>query len=396
MNATYLSNLTPLRGIAALLTVIYHVDLFLGNGANVLIRMEDSMALSRMYLMVDFFFILSGFIMCHVYGKWFEESVNSATFKKFTIARFARVYPLHLATLLFTIVLFYISAQLGIPKNPVLQVENTGYSIVTNLLLLHSMNLHHWFSWVHASWSISTEWWAYMIFPFLVRPLMKLNALGRVMVVLLCFAGYVSIMFFFVPLVTLPPELSFFVPPAGYPKDSLNVAFQFGFLRCLFGFVLGMMMYRGFEMNWGKKVLGNGYTMLILTLGLFLSLHFAMADVITVSFFPFLLLSGAYGSKAIDRIFTNKALQRLGDWSFSIYLVHQPLLYLITNILIYTQVTNLEAPVKPDPLTSWIICIVFIALTLLVSFLTYRFLEVPARQWINRKPKTLNDSALTS
>jgi peptidoglycan/LPS O-acetylase OafA/YrhL len=180
MNATYLSNLTPLRGIAALLTVIYHVDLFVGNGGDALIRLKDSMALSRMYLMVDFFFILSGFIMCHVYGKWFADSVNSTTFKKFTIARFARVYPLHLVTLLFTIVLFYISAQLGIPKNPVLQIENTGYSVLTNLLLLHSMNFHHWFSWVHASWSISTEWWAYMIFPFLVRPFMKLNALGRV------------------------------------------------------------------------------------------------------------------------------------------------------------------------------------------------------------------------
>ena len=51
----YLTNLTPMRGIAALLTVIYHVDLMIGNGGDMLIKRKDSMVLSRMYLMVDFF-----------------------------------------------------------------------------------------------------------------------------------------------------------------------------------------------------------------------------------------------------------------------------------------------------------------------------------------------------
>ncbi len=44
-----------MRGIAALLTVIYHVDLMIGNGGDMLIKRKDSMVLSRMYLMVDFF-----------------------------------------------------------------------------------------------------------------------------------------------------------------------------------------------------------------------------------------------------------------------------------------------------------------------------------------------------
>ena len=55
--AQYLANLTPLRGIAALLTVIFHVDLMIGNGGNALIKIKDSMVLTRMYLMVDFFFM---------------------------------------------------------------------------------------------------------------------------------------------------------------------------------------------------------------------------------------------------------------------------------------------------------------------------------------------------
>ena len=113
----YLSNLTPLRGIAALLIVIFHLDLMIFG--NALISYADSGLLHRMYLMVDFFFVLSGFIMSHVYGAWFSTSVRYADFKKFTIARFARVYPLHLVTLVYTILLFYTTAQLGVPIDSV-------------------------------------------------------------------------------------------------------------------------------------------------------------------------------------------------------------------------------------------------------------------------------------
>ncbi|MEO7047355.1 MAG: acyltransferase, partial [Ferruginibacter sp.] len=103
--STYLPNLTPLRGIAALLTVIYHADLYIGGGGNGLLKIKDSLLFTKLYLMVDFFFVLSGFIMYHVYAKWFIESVNSFSFKKFTIARFARVYPLHFFTLLYLVIL---------------------------------------------------------------------------------------------------------------------------------------------------------------------------------------------------------------------------------------------------------------------------------------------------
>lgn len=319
---TYLSNLTPLRGIAALLTVIFHVDLMLGNGGDMLLKFSDSLFINRLYLMVDLFFILSGFIMLHVYGPWFSQSVNRVDFKRFTIARFARVYPLHLAMLLITVTIFGFSGLVGIPENTIIQTENSLYSFITNLLLLQSMNLHNWFSWDHASWSISTEWWMYMLFPFVVRPLLSLKPLGRVAVVVSCFIGYACITLFIMPLVSYPATLPFFKYD---PTDnSVNVGYQYGFLRCLFGFVLGMMMYMGYRNDWGKMWLANGYTLLMLTLGLGLCMHFAIPDVFTIAFLPLILLSAAYGSQRINALFATKSLQRLGDLSFSIYLVHQP------------------------------------------------------------------------
>ena len=185
---SYLSNLTPMRGIAALLTVIFHINIvFWGD----MVPVSGSPLMSHMYLMVDFFFILSGFIMSHVYGNRFMKNVRAAEFKKFTIARFSRVYPLHLATLVFMIFILFIFAQLGVPKNTLLQADNSLYSVFTNLFLLQAMNFNKWFTWVHASWSISTEWWAYMIFPFLVAPFFRLNSRGRAVISILCVAGYI-------------------------------------------------------------------------------------------------------------------------------------------------------------------------------------------------------------
>jgi len=71
-----------------------------------------------------------------------------------------------------------------------------------------------------------------------------------------------------------------------------------------------MVIYQAYRVGWGKKVLGNGYTMLVATLGLFTVMHLGLAGMtVSIAFLPFILLSGAYGSWAIDRLFANKALQ---------------------------------------------------------------------------------------
>ena len=385
----YLPNLTPLRGIAALLTVIFHVDLYIGMGGGGLLRTENSLLITKLYLMVDFFFVLSGFVMCHVYGKWFSNSVDGFSFKKFTLARFARVYPLHFFTLFYLVDLrlWFVTAG-GTDADPFNLASFTWSSIPTNLLLIQSMNVHNWFTWNNAAWSISTEWWMYMLFPFLVAPFMRLSAAARWVVVAACLAGYVFIMLVIQNYVTVPESLSFIKP-----QPNINVAYQYGFLRCLFGFVIGMMVYLGYKEEWAKKFLANGTMLMLATAGLAICLHFAVPDVLSVSFYPFILLSAAYGSQKIDTFFGNKVMQRLGDWSFSIYLVHQPIVYTYFTLVAYFNTApsegNASGPPPPPPLlTAWIICLVFISITLLLSWLSYKYLEVPARIWINNKFRT--------
>ncbi len=114
----YLANHTPLRGIAALLTVIFHVDLVLGVGGNLLVKVKDSLMISKFYLMADFFFVLSGFILFYVYGKWLQEETRWSSFRQFSVARFARVYPLHFFTLIYMIGLRIWYLHTGAPDDP--------------------------------------------------------------------------------------------------------------------------------------------------------------------------------------------------------------------------------------------------------------------------------------
>ena len=388
----YLSNLTPLRGIAALLTVIFHLDLFLGGG-DTLIHMNDSLLISRLYLMVDFFFVLSGFIICYVYADSFRNNVSGTSFKNFTIARLARVYPLHIFSLLFIVSVYFLARQLGQPANPLLEGENSLYSFITNVFLLHSMNLHNWFTFTHASWSISTEWWTYMLFPFLVRPIFNLPKAYRWILVLIAFGGYLLITHFLFYKVTIAPQVveMFRKMPAvtNEANNTINVAYQFGFIRCLCGFILGMFVYLNYEDGAFKKILSLGSVFMISVICFFLCMHLGLADVITVVFIPVIILSAAYGSKALNTVMNTKPLQLLGDWSFSIYLIHQPLMVLVGVLQTASMAPGTASPSgpppKPDMMTAWVISLIFVVICLVVSYLTYRFIEVPSRNLINRK-----------
>jgi peptidoglycan/LPS O-acetylase OafA/YrhL len=113
-------------------------------------------------------------------------------------------------------------------------------------------------------------------------------------------------------------------------------------------------------------------------------MHFAVLDVFTVMFFPFILLAASYGNRYMNALLGTTPMQKLGDWSFSIYLIHQPFLYQATALMQNPNKTGVELS-NLSMVTSWFICIGFILFLLFASYLSYRFIEVPARNYINRK-----------
>ena len=197
----YLSNLTPLRGIAALWVVVFHFSEIIAK----FVPTENSLLLTKGYLMVDLFFVMSGFIIYHVYQKNFETGLSGIQFRRFIVARFARVYPLHFITLvlclLILVPMFGWDPYMGNPR-----------AIPTNLLLIHSFGIHNSFNWNVPSWSISAEWWAYMVFPFLAIFLFKWKSKAVLLLAVFVVMAYLSIMFWL-------PRVNMFDPTAPHRQN---------------------------------------------------------------------------------------------------------------------------------------------------------------------------------
>ncbi len=117
-------------------------------------------AIDKGYLGVELFFVLSGFILSHVYLEAFGQKRFS--YGGFLWARLARIYPLHLAILGGLAVLGGVAALKGIAVDPNL---NALAALPAQLTLTNAWGLAPVAGWNHPAWSISAEWFAYLLFP---------------------------------------------------------------------------------------------------------------------------------------------------------------------------------------------------------------------------------------
>lgn len=155
---TALPPLTSIRGIAALAVVIFHIRETFPHETLLFVEL-----FRQGWLGVDLFFVLSGFIMAHVYTTLPVRGRIGSFAASFVHARLARIYPLHLATLLATVALVMFMPDFG-PRFPSYFGTDT---FVLNLLLLQGWGLSP-ASWNMVSWSISAEWFMYLLFPLLL------------------------------------------------------------------------------------------------------------------------------------------------------------------------------------------------------------------------------------
>jgi peptidoglycan/LPS O-acetylase OafA/YrhL len=306
------------RALPPLVLVLFHfceqrgyfsvraIDLFVGKG----------------YLWVEFFFALSGFILIHVYGARFKMS-GYVTFLK---TRLARLYPLHLATLLlllafvwFTRAIAPLTGHTSIfdqPYHPIV----SGITFVANLFLVQAWNLFPYLSWNAPAWFVSVEFLLCILFPvyaFLARG-------GRRRGILLIGAGIAG-------LVALA---------ATSGNDGLDITFHNGIFRGMAGFAVGAGMavvYRGL-----KRIdihLVNVLQVGVLA-GLIFSIYFGGErhtgnDVVVAAWMMALIFVLALDKGVVARVFQTGVLTRLGEWSYAIYLVQFPLLQALRTIRQY-------------------------------------------------------------
>ena len=216
-----------MRGIAAVLVMAYHYR-NLGNPSHTL-----PSQLGPCYLMVDMFFILSGFVMARTYAGSFSGGFTWRGYAGFLEARVARVYPLYFVATLVMFVLVLL-LRLDYPLKPVhallanlFLVQNLGAGLVCATC---SQKL------VLPGWSISTEAAAYLLFPAFAAVAL-FGSRNRAVLLLMAAAGCMVL------LASLPYSWLDALERRG-PLDISEGTTLWPLLRCLAGFGIGVVLWR--------------------------------------------------------------------------------------------------------------------------------------------------------
>ena len=155
--------LTSVRALLAWWVVVFHLAPLAP------FHLDQSMpVLHKGPVLVDCFFVLSGFVLFHVHPRILSAAGKRQAVARFLLARLARLYPVHLAMLAaFVLLVGTLHLVSGFrPANP---DAFTAASLVEQLLLLHGTLFPTFQAWNFPSWSVSSECAAYLLAPWLFR-----------------------------------------------------------------------------------------------------------------------------------------------------------------------------------------------------------------------------------
>lgn len=316
--------LTSLRGVACVWVVAHHLQPVLFPDAAH--GLASTLLLG--HVAVDIFFVLSGFILARLYG-----AIPLADAPAFWLRRVCRVYPLHVAIMLALGGMALLTTWLGVNHT---NHDWPAYPYVLALVQPYALTSVAWNS---PSWSVGIELGCYASFPFIARLLWRMPA---------------RLMPWLVMLLAI-------LEAAVLARCDGVVEGPGAILRGLGGFLLGMALA-------GTRPLrpGPAAAMAWLALAGVAGGVAAGSAQIVVLAASVLIAALAVERGTVARLLSAKALVWLGQISFSIYLLHGPLLVLVERLRLPGGNPSRAA---------------FLLLVLLpLSALTHRFIEQPGRR----------------
>jgi peptidoglycan/LPS O-acetylase OafA/YrhL len=343
-DAANIRPLTALRFFAALWVVLYHYWPKLD------VAFTPALV-TKGYLGVELFFTLSGFILCHVYLTAFGE--GRFRYGDFLWNRLARVYPLHLATLIGMIALGLVAAAAGFAVDAEMMRWD---ALPANLLLLQAWGFAPAAAFNHPSWSISAEWFAYLSFPVFGFVAWKLRERPWL------FAGLVI-----AAMAALYPA---FEAVAGFSLTQATIAW--GALRIVPCFALGCAMHALWRSGAVRSVRAAALGAAFSGASMLIAAATGVPDVLCVIGFGGLILSLAGLAQNGSAFASHPALVYLGEISYSTYMICVPWKIIFVN----AAAKALNLPSEKLPLGLWII---FIAAVVPLSAASYHLIEKPAR-----------------
>ena len=363
--------LDGLRGVAALLVVWYHVHegfAFAGGGAIT--------GINHGYLAVDFFFMLSGFVISYAYDdRWAQGFSLKSFFKR----RIIRLHPMVVLGAVIGMVTFILQgcvrwdgthvaissvmiamlcAMFMIPATPFCRYEVRGNG---EMFPLNG-----------PIWSLFFEYLGNILYALAIRRMSK-----RVLTWLVVILGMLHMSFAVLDM-------------SGYGSIGVgwtmnNANFWGGMLRMLFPFTAGMLVARNFR---AINVRGAFWICSAVLLALFcvpylpqsfkvgaslsLTLNGAFESFCVVLVFPLLVWLGASGTTS--HRFSDRICNFLGDISYPLYVIHYPFMYLFYAWLMNAEKYTL-AETLPVVIGLYLGCI-------LVAYLCLKLYDIPVRKWL--------------
>lgn len=357
--------LDSLRGLIALTMALYHSQFFWAE--------RGSEILHNAYLCVDMLFVLSGFILAAAYGERIQQGLPA---RQFLILRLGRLYPLHFVMMLVWlcyVLLKQLLYQHGFGGNDPLK-NNSIPSFFGSLFMLHSMGLFDRVNWNVPSWSIGALILTYCSFFLLSRFAQGSLWLKSLLIALLGY-GFIGLVL---------------------RRTNFDITYDYGFVRCLAGFYAGVFCY-GLKQQVRIKPLSRPLIALlepIAAAAFITALYYAERHVaVLYGSLPLLaaiiLLLSSQSSGPIGMLLETRALRWVGNLAFSIYLTHYIIVLTAANFFQYV----LHWPMQPVReqygiqvlgfVGAWTVPvnIALLGCVLVISQLTYRWIESPCRRW---------------
>lgn len=349
-----IDNLTGLRAFAALLVVVHHFADNEGVLPLGIVKLVDNWVWG-----VDIFFVLSGFILAYTYLPTRDTAFGWGAYRSFIVKRFARVYPLHLVTLLIFVGMWFAAMRSG-HEFAHSSVDYSARTAVENLLLVQAWGLDKKISWNFVSWSISAEWFAYLfVFPLCAKVLGRLSRMACgsfVVLAWLLFCGYCFL----------------------FNGGDIGLT-TFGILRIVPEFIAGYWLFRVL-----KTAEVGDFTMCVSFAALVALMCIPTSWPVFLLPLILLVIAGLTKGGAVgNALFGNRVAVFLGEISFSIYLIH-PILQIVCNQV----VRRLHVPQTAT--AALVILLAELVIVVAGGALGYYLIEVPARRMIVAKAQALS------
>ena len=365
--------LDGLRGVAAILVLFYHIfegfsfaEVTNGDGDGIITTLNHG------HIAVDFFFILSGFVISYAYDSRWKGMSTWQFFKR-------RLIRLHPMLIMGAVIGFLAFAFVGFER-----LDGTAAPagwVMTALLLTMFMipavpglpyevrGNGEMFPLNGPGWSLFFEYIGNILYALVIRRFPT-----TVLALFTLLLGIAHAWFF------IGNISGYDMIGVGWTIDEVN--FWGGLVRMLFPFSMGMLLARTFK---PRKARGAFWICSIILIVLFavpyikpcgeISLNSLYEFVCIALIFPFVVWLGACGSCS-DSL-THKTNRLLGDLSYPLYIVHYPIMYIFYAWLIEKRYYTLEE--------CWPTALLVVASSILLALACLKLYDEPVRRWLGNK-----------